>query len=98
MRKRELSDKINEILGLPQKVDFTKLSKKDLETLHDVISNVAASLGIGIRSVKAKIRQGLLQRPTREVLNMPLGEFLANIRSEGGIIGILAKIREERRR
>lgn len=98
MKKKELSEKINEILGLTKKVDFTKLSKKDLEVLYEGVSNVAASLSIGVRSAKAKLRQGLLQRPTREVLNMPLGEFIANIRSEGGLIGILAKIREERRR
>lgn len=94
MSKKALSEKINEILGT--KIDFTKLSQKDLETLVKLLSNLAQVAQIGVKSARDKLKGSLLQRPTGEVLRMPVIDVIRQARGEGGLVGMLDRVMRER--
>jgi nucleotidyltransferase/DNA polymerase involved in DNA repair len=98
MDKEELSRKLNEILGLEKEpIDFTKLSKSDLERLYNTLSNVLQIAQVGVRTLKSRVEGGgLLLKPVREVANMRVIDLLANIRKEGGVLGMLDALLQER--
>jgi len=81
MTKEEISDKLNELLDLSDDpIDFTKLSKEDLTRLFDVLTTPATLISLIPQSVRDKI----LNRPLRELLEIPIGAL-----GEGGILSKL---------
>jgi hypothetical protein len=100
MEKKELSDKLNQLLGLQDKpIAFERLPKEDLERLFNVLTNVVQVAQVGVRSFRSRVEEGsLLLKPVRDVANMRVIDFLANIRREGGILGLLDTVLQERRK
>lgn len=100
MDKEEISRKLNEILGLEKEpIDFTKLSKSDLERLLAIFTNIAQVAQVGVRSLRSKVEEGgLLLKPVREVANMRVIDLIASIRREGGILGMFDALLQERRK
>lgn len=98
--KEELSRKLNEILGLTDNpIAFENLSKSDLERLLTIFTNLAQIAQVGVRSLRSKVEEGgLLLKPVREVANMRVIDLLTSIRREGGILGMLDTIFQERRK
>jgi hypothetical protein len=87
--KEEISDRINEILGLKDDpIDLSKLPKRDLERLCRAIEDLAASKLLGSR---------LLNRPVGEIMNMRLKDLIREFREGGGPfgLGILPRIMPE---
>jgi len=87
--KEELSTVLNELFGVD--VDFTKLTKADLEKLVKAFDDPAALLKVGIQHLKAqainKPLRDLLDRPLREILDrQPLLENVAQ--NKGGPLGL----------
>jgi hypothetical protein len=99
MEKKELSEKLNQLLGLENNpVGFEKLSKEDLERLLQVFTNIAQIAQVGVRSMRSKVQQGILLAPAKEVLNMRVIDLIGSIRKEGGLVGILDALLQERRK
>lgn len=95
-----MSEKINEILGLEKDpIDFTKLSKSDLEKLHTILTNVLHVAQVGVRTLRSRVEEGrLLFKPVREVANMRVIDLLHSVRREGGLLGILDAVFQERKK
>lgn len=96
--KTEMSEKLNELLGLEEPIGFEKLTKTELERLLEVFSTVAQVAEIGIRTAKNRFGGGLLREPVGEILNAPLIDVLSSVRREGGLIGLLGKALGQRTR
>lgn len=93
MNKDELSEKMNELLDLDEEIDFTRLIKTDLEALYEFVSNSSNLIALGVKSLRGKVRKDLLERPLKDLLEVPEdGE-------DGGPLGlgILPRIRNRRR-
>lgn len=87
--KEELSDKINEALHLEGEIDFSKMTKEDLEKLLEVLGNPSGLIQIGIKNLRAKARKEILERPLREFLEKPIIEdILAGEKGKGGLLGL----------
>lgn len=81
MNKEELSNKINEMLGLKENpIDFTKLSKDEMIRLYEAIESL--TIGGGILGFK------ILKKPIGEIMNMKLVDLLKDIRDGKGILGL----------
>jgi hypothetical protein len=100
MEKKQLSDKLNQLLGVEDKpIAFEKLPKEDLERLLEIFTNVAHVAQVGVRSLRSKVEEGgLLLKPAREIANMRVIDLLANIRREGGLLGMLDSVLQERKK
>jgi len=98
VEKKELSDKLNQLLGIEDKpIAFERLPKEDLERLFEIFTNVAHVAQVGVRSLRSKVEGGgLLLKPVREVANMRVIDLLASVRREGGILGMLDTMLQER--
>jgi hypothetical protein len=61
------------------------------------LSNVLQIAQVGVRTLKSRVEGGgLLLKPVREVANMRVIDLLANIRKEGGVLGMLDALLQER--
>jgi hypothetical protein len=91
--KNELSDGINELLGLKESpIDFAgKLSKEDLTTLHDSVESLALGGLLGKK---------ILNRPMGELMKMPLQDVLKELKEGQGLLGLglLGRLFSEDRR
>jgi hypothetical protein len=98
LSKEDLSGKLNEILGLEKDpIDFTRLSKDDLERLYDIMTNLIQVAQVGVRTLRSRVEEGgLLLKPIREVANMRVIDLLTSIRREGGVLGMLDVLLQER--
>jgi hypothetical protein len=74
MTKEGLSAKINALLGIRDNpIDFSKLSKKDLERLREAVE--ALTLGGGILSHRVRLERPKIlgRRPLRDLLGRVAG-------------------------
>ena len=86
--KEELSDKLNEILGLEETVDFSKMTKEDLEKLVDYFSDPANMLRTAIKNMRGRAKRELLERPLKDLLEADLiGIILGKRERKGGLFG-----------
>jgi len=90
--KEDLSAKINALLGIKDNpIDFSKLSKKDMERLHDAVETL--TLGGGILSKR------LLNKPVQQIMNMPLRDLIKEFKDGsrvGPLRGILGSLLDDR--
>jgi hypothetical protein len=100
VEKKQLSEKLNQLLGVEDKpIAFERLPKEDLERLFEIFTNVAHVAQVGVRSLRSKVEEGgLLLKPAREVANMRVIDLLANVRREGGLLGMLDAVLQERKK
>jgi len=93
--KEELSAKLNQILGLEDEIDFTKLPKSDLEKLIEVL-NPTNMIALGVKQIRTRAREQILERKIKDILEKPLVEGILTEKREGGLLGlgILPAIRE----
>lgn len=98
LNKDEISEKLNELLGTSDDpIDFTKLSKKDLERLLQIFSNIVQVAQVGVRSLRSRVQEGgFLFKSVQEVANMRVIDVIQNIRREGGLLGLVEGILRER--
>ena len=91
MTKEELSDRLNEVLDLEDEVDFTRMTKEDLERLVTAL-DPARLIQTGIKQLRSKARRDLLERPLKDLLDKPFLERIVE-REEGFFgLGILPRI------
>ena len=83
--KEELSDKINEILGLEDTIDFSKMTKENLESLLKVVEEPSNLIRIGWKNAREKVKREVLE----ELLGRPLLEEILSKEGEGGDKGPL---------
>lgn len=98
LKKMELSEKINSLLGLEPAIDFTRLKIKDVERLYEVVSKIPNLVQVGARATVERVMQGPLISAAREVLSMPAATILREAREKGGIMGVLESRAKMRRR
>lgn len=68
MNKEELSDKMNEIFGLEDTVNFAKMTKEDLERLIKVVGEPSNLIKIGWKNLRGKAKKEILQ----ELMERPI--------------------------
>lgn len=96
LSKTELSDKICDLLDV--EVDFTKMTKEDLISLHQRVNELMED-----------IDEKLLNKPLEEILDttiggkplreLTLGDIMRRVRDHGPLgLGILPEVRREVRR
>jgi hypothetical protein len=78
--KKKISDQLNEILGT--KIDFTKLSVKELDELYSVFTTPSKFAQAVARATKTKLSD--------KILNMKLKEFIGDTGPMG--LGILPSL------
>jgi len=91
MEKKDLNDRINELLGA--ELNLLKLPKSQLEKLYEAVKKLRE---VEKKEEKAKI-SGLLGKPIKEIVDetllgrkigeMTLGELVKSILSEHGLFG-----------
>jgi len=71
MKKKDISSRINQILGLSSgdEIDFTRMRASDLQKLLNVLEN---KLGQRMPLTKTERRRVLQRRPVRELLERVL--------------------------
>ena len=86
--KSEIARKINRILGLH--LGFERLTKADLEKLHDFIKEPLNLVKLGVKNGRNKLRKDYLQRPVEEFLKGLEERPLLNIDllPDDGILGL----------
>lgn len=95
MTKEELSDRLNEVLDLEDEIDFTRMTKEDLEKLVTAL-DPARLIQTGIKQLRSKARRDLLERPLKDLLDKPFLERLVE-RDEGFLgLGFLPRILRNR--
>ena len=95
--KQELSDRLNEILGL-EYVDFAKMAKEDLEILLKAVGEPSNLIRIGWKNLRDKAKKEILE----ELMGRPLLDDMLKdvLPKEGGEgkgplgLGILPRARE----
>ena len=96
MKKLDLSEKINSLLGLDPAIDFCKLKMTDLQRLYDAVSKIPNLVQTSARATVERVMQGPVVSAARDLLNMPSAGLFKEMREQGGIIGAIerrAKIR-----
>ena len=96
--KEELSDRLNELLGLEEMVDFAKMTKEDLETLLKTVGEPSNLIRIGWKNLRNKAKKEILE----ELMGRPLlDEVLQDVLPKEGKagkgplgLGILPRARE----
>ena len=69
MNKEELSEELNDLLGLVD-LDFSKMTKEDLEALLRFFGDPYNLIKIGVKNLRGKVKREILE----EVLGRPLIE------------------------
>lgn len=92
MNKAELSEQINAVLGLEEELDFSKMTREDLEKLIQFLANPTNMITLGVKKLRRKVRTELLDKPLKDVLSRDflgssLGDILGNREGKGGILG-----------
>ena len=95
--KRDLSEKINGLLGLEPAIDFGKLKLKDLQRLYEVLSKIPSLVQVGARASLERVMQGPAVTATREILNMRPVAILRELRESGGVIGLVERRMKQQR-
>lgn len=83
--KEEISDKLNELLKID--VDFSKMTREDLETLLKVVSEPATLVQLGLRGLRNKATKELLNRPLKEFFDSAFLEEIIQ-KNRGGPLGL----------
>ena len=96
--KDELSDRLNEVLGLEDTVDFAKMTKDDLEILLKTVGEPSNLIKIGWKTLRDKAKKEILE----ELLGRPfLDEVLKGVQEgedKGPLgFGILPSVRNRMR-
>ena len=96
--KDELSDRLNEVLGLEDTVDFAKMTKDDLETLLKTVVDPSNLIKIGWKNLRDKAKREILE----ELLGRPfLDEVFKGVQEgedKGPLgLGILPSVRNRMR-
>jgi len=92
--KEELSDRLNEIMGLEDPIDFSKMTKEDLESLLKIIGEPSNLIRIGWKNAREKVKREVLE----EILGRPFVEEILS-KTEEGVkkgpfgFGVLPKLR-----
>ena len=89
--KSDLSDEINRILGLEKEIDFSKLSREDLQGLLDFFREPANLVSLGTKQLREKVRKEILDRPLRDFIEGGLGGLEGEDRGPLGL-GILPSL------
>ena len=76
--KEELSDRVNEILGLGDPIDFSKMTKEDLESFLKTIKEPSNLIRIGWKNLKEKAKKEILE----ELIERPLVDVLKGLGKE----------------
>jgi hypothetical protein len=84
--KETLSDRLNKEFGFT--VDWTKMSKEDLEKILEFIEEPSALIKLGVQKLKAKTKEELLSRPLGDLLQS--STLLGNVVNDrkGGLLGL----------
>lgn len=91
--KEELSDRLNDLLGLEDSVDFTGMRKEDLERLLEVFVDPARLIQTGIKQLRSKARREILERPLKDLMDKPFLEGFLTERDKGPLgLGLLPRI------
>lgn len=72
--KEDLSDNLNELLGTS--VDFSKMSKEDLENLTNMLDEPGYLVQRGIKRFRKKATKEILERPLKELLDKSIVDDL----------------------
>ena len=79
--KEELSDLLNDLLGLEATVDFAKMMKEDLEILLKAVGEPSNLIRIGWKNLRNKAKKEILE----ELMGRPiLDEVLKRVPSKEG--------------
>jgi len=91
--KEQINERLNELLGLEEPIDFTKLSKADMERLLEVLGNPSGLIQMGIKNLRARARREILERPIKDFMEKPIIEDILAGSREGPLgFGILPRI------
>lgn len=86
--KDELSLKLNDLLMLPEEVDFTGLTKSEIERLLDFISKPKNLLEITKRAMRGRVQDDFMNMKVKDILEpSEIGEGPFGL-------GIIPKIRD----
>lgn len=97
-KKKEISEKINALLGIEPPIDFARLKARDVERLYETLSKIPNLVQAGARVSLDRVMQGPLVTATKEVLSLPSGRLFNELREQGGFIGMIEKRMKQRRR
>jgi len=87
LNKRELADRVCEILGLELE-SLTKMSKSDLEKLAKFLDDPQNLIRLGVKRLREKAR-GQIAESVKQVLERPIIELISEEREDrGGIFGL----------
>jgi len=86
--KEELSERLNAILSLEDTIDFTKLTKEDLERLVKVVEDPSRLIQTGVKQLREKARREILERPLKELMDKPFIEGLLERDADKGPLGL----------
>ena len=86
--KEDLSEKMNELLGLEDKVDFSKLTKEDLEKLFKALGDPTRLIQTGVKQLRQKARKEILEKPLKEIMDKPFIEGLLERENNKGPLGL----------
>lgn len=74
MNKENLSDRLNELLGINEFVDFSKMTREDLDILLKIVSDPSNLIRTGWRNLRNDAKQKLLE----EIVDRPLLDEILN--------------------
>jgi len=89
MNKKELSEKLNDLLELEIEPDFTKLTKEELEELYAFLSLPKNLLEVMRRAARGRVNEDFMNMKVKDILESgkdgegPLG------------MGLIPKLREK---
>ena len=93
--KTELSDFLNDMLGTT--IDFSKLTKEDLESLKQFFSDPTALIQLGIKKLRDRTKKEILTITLGDILDKPVLEELRNQKGGPLGLGIVPRILELRK-
>jgi hypothetical protein len=78
VNKDQLSDRVNDLLGIDAIIDFSGMKKAELERLvdllHERFSDPSTIIKWGVEMAREKVRGQILDRPLREFLEQGVEE------------------------
>ena len=78
MNKEQLSDKVNDLLGIDAVIDFSGMKKEELERfveyLQQTFSDPSAMVKRGVEMMREKMRGQILDRPLRDFVEQNVFE------------------------